>query len=360
MVKRRPIEAPTPEELSRYEAEFRRETKVSAPPIAQVSAAAARAMQPASADIRAEQARDRTDADRLRNAEARGLVMAEIPLDEIAPDILVRDRTVMDKAELDELKSSIATSGLRLPIEIYPLPEGEGNRRFGLLSGYRRLLAVRELLATTGDETYRTIRALVRDPQDTSHAMVSMVEENEVRAALSQFERGRIAAISAKQGAFDSTEAAVNALFAQASKAKRSKVRSFALIFEELGDMLSFPEALTEKQGLRLATALRDGAEPQLRAALAAGAAEGPQEEWALLEAALEALTVKRKPARGGRPRSAASGWDNADTLRLENGVVLRRASDASGHTLRIEGNGIDDATMDQVMREVQRLLEGR
>lgn len=107
-------------------------------------------------------------------------------------------------------------------------------------------------------------------------AFAAMIEENEIRSSLSHFERGRIAVIAAQQGAFANVEASVEALFQQASKAKRSKIRSFALIFEELGDMLAFPEALREKDGLRLATGLRDGAERALREALAAETPETP------------------------------------------------------------------------------------
>jgi len=230
---------------------------------------------------------------------------------------------------------------------------------YGLLSGYRRLLAVQELLAQSGQQKYRSIRALVRDPETSGKAFAAMVEENEIRAALSHFERGRIAVMAAKQGAFANTEAAVEAMFAQASKAKRSKVRSFALIFEELGDMLNFAEALTEKQGLRLAGALRDGGEPQLRAALAEGQGAEPHEEWALLEAALDAMSVTPKPARGGRPRTTpAPGWQSDTALRLSNGTVLRREVDGRGHLLRIEGRHVDQEMMEIIMVELRNLLE--
>ena len=92
------------------------------------------------------------------------------------------------------------------------------------------------LALLTGDDRYARIRALIRPRAEADAAFVLMVEENEVREELSHFERGRIAVIAANQGAFANTEDAVNKLFASGSKAKRSKVRSFALIFEELGE----------------------------------------------------------------------------------------------------------------------------
>src|SRR5690606_30102792 len=128
-------------------------------PIAQVSGAAARAMEMGDPAQRADAARDKTEAGKFRDADARGLLMVEIPIDQIAADSLVRDRVVLDKGELEELKTSIAASGLRLPIEVYRVTDGR--LPYGLLSGYRRLLAVQELLAQSGQDTYRNIRALV-------------------------------------------------------------------------------------------------------------------------------------------------------------------------------------------------------
>ena len=129
--------------------------------------------------------------------------------------------------------------------------------------------------------------------------------------------------IAANQGAFANVEDAVNRLYATGSKAKRSKVRSFALIFEELGDMLRFPEALTEKRGLRLSAALRNGSEGKLRQALSSGAAEDAEGEWQLLEPVIvQAEMAPRSPSRGGRPRArqpAQYGWIDDQTIRTSS-----------------------------------------
>jgi len=117
------------------------------------------------------------------------------------------------------------------------------------------LHVVKALHKEMGKGHFETIRAVLRTPATDADRFAAMVEENEVRQQLSHFERGRIAALSAQQGVFANTEAAVAALFPVASKAKRSKIRSFAMIFEELGDILEFPEALREKDGLRIASA---------------------------------------------------------------------------------------------------------
>lgn len=367
MARRRTVATPTAEELGRIEDEFRRET-VTRPnaglaPISQVSAQSAEASPVQSAELRAEQARDRTDAEALRKADSDGRVIRQIPLEQIVADAMVRDRTVIDPAEMSELKTSIAAHGLRLPVEVFEMEvaPGEPGPRFGLLSGYRRLWAVRELGALTGQDKYATINALVRDPDALGGSFAAMVEENEIRAQLSHYERGRIAVIAAQQGAFANTEAAVAGLFSAASKAKRSKIRSFSLIFEELGDLLEFPENLRERDGLRLSAALRNGAEQALRAALAEADAETPAEEWAALEAVVAQVELGPvAPARGGRPKKAApkTGWVGQDKLHLSSGVVLQSGRDGQGHVIRITGDAVNNDLIRRAMEHLQYLFE--
>ena len=366
MVKRRRLETPSTADLSRIEAEFRSETSgrlSGVAPIAQVAAEAAARSQPEDADARASRARLEADAARLREAQEQGLLMLELPLDQIDGDAMVRDRMTMSEEAILELRQSIAAHGLRLPVEVFELDKpGRAGQRYGLLSGYRRLLAVRGLLELTQADKYRTIRALVRPRASSGGAFVSMIEENEVREELSHFERGRIAVIAANQGAFANTEEAVERLFATGSKAKRSKIRSFALIFEELGDMLQFPEGLTERRGLQLATALRRGAETQLREALSRYAPDNADAEWSVIEPVIRSLDdAPRDTSRGGRPRTTAPlryGWLDDKTLRTSSGITIRRATDSRGHILRLEGEALSADLMDSLMLHIRSLLE--
>lgn len=354
MAKRRNLEVPSGEALRQMEEEFRREApgpRAGVAPIAQVAAESAAGFDPRSTTERAEAARDRLAAGELRAAQARGLVMLEIPLDEIDAEELVRDRVVIDAEELEELKAAIARNGLRLPIEVFVKAEG-----YGLLSGYRRLMAVRALRALNGDGRYDRIRAVLRDPEAMGGAFAAMVEENEIRAGLSQYERGRIAVIAAQQGAFANPEAAVEALFPVASKAKRSKIRSFALIFEELGDMLRFPDLIREKDGLRLAQALRDGAEVRLRAALGQGAEpDTPEAEAARIEAALAGLApVAADLRRGGRPRR-----DRVAPVRVATGFTIEAQQDARGWSIRLGGDRpVDRELVERLVAELRYLLD--
>lgn len=359
MAKRRKLQAPSTEDLSKLEEEFRRETTAArAPltaPIAQVAAEQAGAHQARPAEERAKIARDQADAERLREAEGRGLVMAEIPLDEIDPEALVRDRVVLDAAEMTELQMSIAANGLRLPVEVFATEGDERGYRYGLLSGYRRLRAVQALRGLNPKSgKYDTIKAVIRDPATMGGTFAAMIEENEIRASLSHFERGRIAVIASQQGAFANVEAAVDGLFPMASKAKRSKIRSFALIFEELGDMLTYPDLIKEKEGLKLAQALRAGAEGKLRDALDSRTPQSPEEEAILLaEALAEIEPPEADRRRGGRPKKQVARQERA----LNSGVVLDYGPEGSGWTIRLKGRRLDRELVELAVFELERML---
>lgn len=361
MAKRRKLVAPSAADIDRLEEEFRSETLRKSPmaPIAQVAAEAAQQAEVLPVETRGAMAKDKADAEQLRNAQDKGLIMVEVPLDQIDSEDMVRDRISVDEAEMDELRASIRANGLRLPVELYELTQPQGEMIYGIISGYRRVLAMRSLFGATGDARFAWVKALIKLPETLPHAFVAMVEENEVRANLSHFERGRIAVISAQNGIFDTVEAAVDQLFATASKAKRSKIRSFAMVFEALGDMLSFPEKLTERQGLRLAGALRAGAESDIRNLLAEGQGVDPASEWDLLESVIENYEGElRDTSRGGRPKTAPRKRETGPTVRTSTGFVLRREQDGQGFLIRLEGRKADAEMVDALIREMERWLE--
>lgn len=364
MAKRRKVTAPSAEELGKIEAEFRRETldrpSASMAPISQVAADSAHARSAMPTENREEIARDKSEAEAHRAAKGQGRLIEEVSIGAISENAMVRDRMVLDATEMEELKHSIAAHGVRLPIEIYP--QDNPDQPFGLISGFRRLQAVRELYATTNLEKYATIKVLVRKPEVLGGALAAMVEENEIRSSLSHFERGRIAVISAQQGVFASSDEAVNVLYSAGSKAKRSKIRSFSLIFEELGDMLGFPETLKEKEGLRLATALRKGAGSKLRESLASGQERDEsntrEQEWKLLEKIVAEYEKDEVASpKGGRPKRK-SEWADSDILRLKTGVTLERKTDSQGHQIRIRGGQADSALVDEAMLYLAQLFE--
>jgi ParB family chromosome partitioning protein len=83
-----------------------------------------------------------------------------LPLAAIDPNALPRDRTTLDPTALTELRLSIATHGLRTPVEVFATDHG-----YALISGFRRLAAFQALHALTEDPRYATIPATLRTPE---------------------------------------------------------------------------------------------------------------------------------------------------------------------------------------------------
>ncbi len=350
MAKRRRLTAPDASELQELELGFATksqtnpfEANAKAPPIAQVAGEAAALAGMAAVTDRAALAQDQGDAERWRAAQGDGLVVQKVQLDQIEPDFIRRDRMDVEEEALGELIDSVRVHGIRTPIEVTKLADG-----YGLISGYRRYEACRRLSAT--DPRFAEIPAFVRDAGAGQGAYVSMVEENELRSNLSHYERGRIAVLAAGQGVFASVEQAVNTLFSAASKAKRSKVRSFAMVHEALGDLLQFPTELTEKAGLQLAAGLRNGAQTQLREVLDGAEVEDARSEWKLLEQAMKATPEKpRDKARGGRPQEV----ERIDRMPLPLGGALSAEVATDEVRIRLEGRSLDRETVEALLQHL-------
>lgn len=284
-------------------------TVLPVPPIAQVAADAGSA---ALRDIEA----GRAAVARLTAAEDQGLLLADLPLDRIDVDYLSRDR-LPRAAESEDwlaLKVSLQAHGQRTPIEVAPLGRdgagvgaGEG-APYGLISGYRRVAALRRLFEETGDPRFSRAKAVVRRAASLGQAFVAMVEENEIREGISYFERARVCLRAVEHGAFADVDAALNGLFAAASPAKRSKIRSFQLVVDELGDLLVFPQSIGERLGLRLAGALKAGRGGALRRALAdAASPDSAEAEQAALARSLGHIASHAGGRAAGAPEPAAS-----------------------------------------------------
>jgi ParB family transcriptional regulator, chromosome partitioning protein len=217
----------------------------------------------------------------VRAARDGGRLVQALPLEAIDAGYLVRDRMAIDAAEMAGLVESLRNRGQQVPIEVVELGPG----RFGLISGWRRITALAQLQAETGDDRFGRVLALLRRPETAADAYCAMVEENEIRVGLSYYERARIVARSVAQGVFASQQAALAGLFAAASRAKRSKIGSFLKLYEALDDRLGFAPAIPERLGLALARRLEG--EPdfagRLRERLRKGAPADAAAELALL-----------------------------------------------------------------------------
>ncbi len=237
----------------------------------------------------------------LSEARRNGRMIVELPLDAVDAGYLVRDRTRIDADEMTVLRNSIAARGQQTPIEVVALDGG----RYGLISGWRRLTALRDLAAGAGEDGPATVLALLRRPDDSAQAYLAMLEENEIRVGLSYYERAHVAARAVQMGVFETEKQALLSLFAAASRAKRSKIRSFLVLVDALHDVLRFPEDIPERLGLQLAQALEadPSAPARFRAALQKAAASTAEAERACLQGLLKPPAPAPAPAPAQSPR---------------------------------------------------------
>ncbi len=214
------------------------------PPIADMAGAAAAtaALEEVSAELAA--------------VRAEGRLVQKLRTTQIDASHLMRDRVVIDGEDMATLIASIRERGQQTPIEVLETAGGG----YGLISGWRRLAALARLYEETGDAQFAYVHALVRKPASAQDAYVAMVEENEIRVGLSYYERAQIVARTVQAGVYSDSKKALQTLFSSASRAKRSKIKSFLPIVEVLGSMLCHPAAIGERMGLELSQRLSDAA----------------------------------------------------------------------------------------------------
>ena len=312
-------------------------------PIARVAAEAA-----ASAALRemgAEMAAARSD----------GRLALRLPLATIETGWLVRDRIAPEGEEFAALLDSLRRHGQRTAIEVVELGPG----RYGLISGWRRVTALARLQAETGEARFGMALALLRRPEGAAEAYLAMVEENEIRAGLSYYERARIVARATEAGVFPGERQALAGLFGTASPARRSKIGAFLGIVHALDGVLRFPAALPERLGLALARRLEGeaGFARQLQGRLARAAPTAPQAEQAVLAEALAeaapapgASSAAAMP-RPGRPAGAQVGRELRPGLTLQAAagrITLSGPAVTAGFLDRLEAWLRDERTGDQ------------
>lgn len=276
--------------------------------------------------------------------------LTRIPLTAIDDAALPRDRTALDADALRELQTSIAVSGLRLPVELFPLDAP--TPRYGILSGFRRVTAFRALHDLTGTDAYAAIPAFLRAPGDMATALAAMVEENEIRADLSPWERGRIALTARDLGLFPTIEEAVDRLYPAADKVKRSRLRALARLAEDLDGLLTAPESLSQRQALRLATACRAGFADLIATTLEETPLKDPASQWTAILPHLtesERFAAPDTPVETrGRPRRV---------LRPRPGLTIRREMTREGYVLKFSGREATSGLIDVVMDEIERMF---
>ena len=299
---------------------FPADTPRSAPPVAQV--AGATAAQAALEELSGE----------LRAARAEGRLVQDLPLEAIEEAYLVRDRMAADDAEMDALKESLKARGQQTPIEVVELESG----RYGLISGWRRMTALRALAQETGEARFATVRAFLRQPQSASDAYVAMVEENEIRVGLSYYERARIVARAAEQGVYPDEATALRGLFASASRAKRSKIGSFIAIYHALDEHLRFASAIPERLGLSIAKLVKDDpkAMSSIVKTLAHAGADTSDAEISILTQAVN--STREEPAKASAAEAEVPSKEMIGDIQI--------SQSPNGARITLSGRGISEA----------------
>ena len=274
-------------------------------------------------------------AESMKQARDEGRLVQVLTLEEVDATHLVRDRIFADEAELEALVQSLRARGQQTPVEV--VDRGEGQRpRYGLISGWRRMAALGRLAQE--DPAFGKVLALVRAPKSASEAYIAMVEENEIRVGLSYYERARIAVKAVEQGVYPDLKSALNGLFANVSRAKRSKIKSFTQIVAALDAQLRFPTAIGERLGLELAKRLED---PQAAARLAAVLEARPAGSAEEEQARLAPEPVEAGPRLVKAPAAKVPGA--GVSARLEDGVIV------------LDGPGVDAALLAELERWLAR-----
>ncbi len=270
----------------------------------------------------------------------------QLPTDQIDAHALLRDRTTLDPTALADLAASIARDGLRQPIEVWQLSTPTETHRYGLISGLRRLTAHQRLRLPT-------IPAFLRTPTDIPDAMAAMIAENEIRADLSPWERGLTLVRAVAEGLFPTLDEAVATLHPTATRQKRTRLRTLAMVAEEFEGTFTTPESLTHQQIERLAAAMRGNLTPLIHHILSETEGAPLPTQWrSLIPTLTEALTpeTEETPAKAARPRRM---------LHLKQGLTIRREKCRGGWSLHFTGpEARSGALLDDVFDKVEEWFQ--
>lgn len=279
--------------------------------------------------------------------------LRRIPLAEIAADALARDRTRLDPGALDELRTSIATTGLRQPVEVFPLDPPREGRRYGLIAGFRRLHCFRSLAGEDAESPFAAIPAFVRSPASTADALAAMVAENDLREALSPWEKAAIATRAARAGAFPGIAEAVRALYPAASRQKRARLTAIAALVEEMDGLPAEPERLSERDLLRYAAAVSAGFGDLIERAAAEAPTETHEAQWPLILSVIRESETFPEEHPKAHPRARIRRTRDFRRPRL----TLRRERTRTGFVLHVTGRDATTALVNEIFDEVERLL---
>jgi ParB family chromosome partitioning protein len=282
-------------------------------------------------------------SDRWNAAREGGRIVLAVPHDAIDLEYLHRDRMMIDADEMTSLTQSLSERGQQTPVEVVALLGGG----YGLLSGWRRCQGLRALYAQTGEARFATVLALLRSPEEASDAYRTMVDENEIRANLSHYERARVVIKAVDAGVFVDEEAGLAGLFGAVPRARRSKIRSFLVLVNALEGAVSFPDKISERAGLDIVQKIQADTEfgSRLRAALIEVASTDVAAEQAVIKSILASSS---KPEKKALHKVMGSDMDaGEEVLGNLQGVRVSRLPNGA---LILSGAGVTDAFAQKLM----------
>ena len=332
------------------------------PPIARMAAGVGQEIDAEIRRLKSELDTLNAQSEALKTAEAEGRVIVAVDLDQIDLEHLTRDRVTLNRGGEDwlALKASLRARGQQTPVELTDLGE-DATPRYGLISGLRRVAALRELLDETGNDRFAMVLALIRPALPTVDKLIAMIEENEIRRDISFYERGRIAVIAAQQGIFEDTDVAIDALFPRSDRNRRYKIRCFATICEALDHRLDHPEVIGERLGIEIAKLIREGGGLELAVALDCFPGRDAAQELEALTRTVNGDPPYRKkprdqhPALKPRPDMVSARWQGRD------GMKIRARAQHGGErvTVQIEGlSGVSTATLERLVQMLGNEVE--
>ncbi|WP_164661998.1 ParB N-terminal domain-containing protein [Tropicibacter sp. Alg240-R139] len=298
----------------------------------------------------------------LATARAEGRMLELLDLDAIDERHLVRDRLEQNEEEMESLVESLRARGQQMPVEVVALPDPAGGRTHGLISGWRRLTALKRLYKETSEPKFAQVRAMVITPDTAQDAYVAMVEENEIRVNLSHYERARIAVRAMKEEVYPTQRAALQGLFANATRSKRSKIGTFMMLVDAFDATLWYPSAISEKLGLAMAREMvRD---PGFADALKERLKETPRDSagaemriiaQALAERQTPPLAADPEPSPRPRVRSTAQNPAKGERIvtQVTTGIEMRFTPDQS--RIELVGEGVTEDLVELIQDAIRR-----
>ena len=186
-----------------------------------------------------------------------------LPLDQIHSSDLPRDRLNLEgqagSAAMEELKASLRLRGQRTPVTVCR----DTQDRYQLVSGWRRMTALRQLAQEQGEAAPMITARLTGLNEARIELYIDMVESNLLHQDLSFGEMAQLALTAAADPALQEFGVGemVTRLYGSLHKMKRSYIRSFIYLLQVLGDSVQYPDKISRNQGVAVSRKLKNAPE---------------------------------------------------------------------------------------------------